>query len=266
MSSSLRTSGLSPLVDLVTRKAKSFVLQLRYLLGDDSPADAYLQQFRRTSTLQAVPGEVGQLIGHGSQTVVVGLRATHRSPSWETDELVLKFEIIPGIIPESRLAAERRNELRAREYLDHFLPATLRIVGHGMDNAPSAMTYQPRVGGKRLRHVSWGELVAHPSVAHQLIRFCDAVDDMAQETGQTPDLCGTFAHFDQLSHRFWRSRNVMVDLGDSRVWLVDTGWKDGEESVRQGPLFSRVRTWFRLQTMRFFRWRLARKLRTPGRT
>lgn len=248
------------------RKAESFLMQLCYLLGDDSPAHRFLHEFGRTSTVQAVPGQLGELCGHGSQTVVAGFRVAHPSDAWQGDKLVLKFEIIPGIIPQSRLATELRNERHARQYLDAFLPRTLRILGHGMHNAPSALTYQEHVDGKRLRDVTWEELVQHPAAARQLVRFCDAVDRMARQTGQTPDLCGTLAHFDQLSHRFWRSRNIIVDLSDNQVWLVDTGWKDGEESLRHGRLSSRFRTWFRLQTMRSFRRRLARMLNTEGET
>ena len=254
----MRRRPESRAVNWTRRKVETLRMQAAYLLGDDSPAYQFLRRFRGTSTIQAVPGSLGVLRGHGSQTVVVDFNLEHFSSTWQTDKVVLKFERIPGIIPRGRLATERTNELRARRYLDDFLPPTLRILGHGIENRSSAMTYQEKVYGKRLRDVSSSQWRAHPIAARELVRFCDAVDEMARETGQTPDLCGTLAHFDQPSNLFWQSRNIVVDLSAGRVWLVDTGWKEGEESLRHGRLASRFRTWFRLQTMRLFRWRLAR--------
>jgi hypothetical protein len=97
-------------------------------------------------------------------------------------------------------------------------------------------------------------ITSNSALARDLVSFCDAVDAMSQETGRTPDLAGTLPHIDHLSNLFWRSRNVLIDAHSSRVWLVDTGWKGNEESIREGKTRSRLRTWIRLQTMRLFRW------------
>lgn len=242
------------------RKLKTLSMQLRYVLGDDSPAFHFHEQFRRTSLHPPVPGRLGQVRGHGSQTVVADFELSYESPVWRMRQLVLKYERIPGIIPRARLADELRNEKLARCYLGSFMPATLRVVGHGMNNQPSALTYQQRIDGEQLRNVPLRRLLANVEICRQMVAFCDAVMQMAKSTGQTPDLCGTLPRLDHLSNLFWRSRNVLVDFRNNKVWLVDTGWKEGEESLVQGRLRSRIRTRFRLMSLRFYRWRLWRAL------
>lgn len=248
---------------LISRKLHSGQMQLRYLLGDDSPAHSFLRQFRQTATQTPVPGQLGQLRGHGSQTVVVDMNFspdTGCHSVWASGALVLKFERIPGIIPEQRLADERKNELLARQYLNRFMPPTLRVIGHGIENKPSALTYQQRIEGKRLRDISWRNICNNDELAKEVINFCQSVETMSRETGKIPDLAGTLPHADFLSNLFWRSRNILVDLDAGRIWLVDTGWKAGEERLREGSWRGRLRTRFRLYTMRLFHWWILRRL------
>lgn len=235
-------------------------MQLRYLFGDVSPAHRFHGQFNRTSLHSPVPGCLGHVRGHGSQTVVADFELSYDSPAWQSRNLVLKFERIPGIISHARLATELKNEQLARNYLDEFMPPTLRVIGHGINDRPSALTYQRRVDGDQLRNVPLPRLLTNVETAKQMVAFCDAVVQMSEATGQTPDLCGTLLYLDQLSNLFWRSRNVLVDFSNNMVWLVDTGWKDGEESLVRGPLRSRLRTRFRLRSLRYYRWRLRRAL------
>ena len=257
----------SSLARWISRKAQNGAIQLRYLLGDDTPARRFLSQYKETATQQPVSGHLGGLRGHGSQTVVVDFNLAYECSSnspWRGGNLVLKFEAWPGVIPQRRLAAECRNERLARAYLDRFMPTTLRVIGHGLRNEPSAMTYQQRVQGKPLRLVLWSAIASNSVLSRELVEFCDAILTMSRETGRIPDLAGTLPHIDHLSNLFWRSRNIVVDIDSNRVWLVDTGWKDGEESLREGRLRSRLRTWFRLQTMRLFRWRIVRWVEKGG--
>jgi hypothetical protein len=255
----------SKLVQWFQRKVRRGSVEIRYLLGDDTPAQEYRRKFQLTATKQPVPGLVGDLRGHGSQTVVVDfdLRARlNKLSAWDTKAMVLKFEIYPGEISLQRFASENRNERLARTYLDRFMPATLRIIGHGLNDEPSVLTYQKRIEGRALRHVSWREIGVRPSLCKEMIQFCTAVLVMSQETGQIPDIAGTLPRIDHLSNIFRWSRNIVVDLEAEKIWLVDTGWKDGQESLVEGSLRSRWRTRFRLYSLQFFRWRLARILKS----
>ena len=239
-------------------KYKRAMVEIHYLTGSDAPAYEFLEEFKRTSTLLPVRATIGALRGHGTQTIVADLNFNRQEVSCITDTAawVLKFEIYPGTIIHQRLAAENKHEYLARQYLNSFMPKTLRIIGHGLHNHPSALTFQQRVTGIPLRSVSWRSIARNPILCNELLRFCDAVLKMADETGQVPDLAGTLPRIDHLSNIFWRSRNILIDTMSLRVWLVDTGWKDGEESLKEGKLRSRARTWFRLFTLRFFRFRL----------
>jgi GT2 family glycosyltransferase len=237
------------------------VVQLRFMAGDADPALGYLERFRRTAGRQPVSAQVGDLRGYSSQTAVADLHLLTPLPvasPWAGEDLVVKFELYPSHILHERLAAERRNELLARRYLDRFMPATLRVIGHGLDGLSSALVYQPRVSGKLLRQTSWHEIRDNPRLQRNLLEFCDCVWQMAQEVGRIPDIAGTLPRIDHLSNFFWRSRNVMVDPAAGDVWLVDTGWKEGQELLHGGPWRPRLRTRFRLWTLRLLRWRVAR--------
>ena len=236
------------------------VVQLRFMAGDADPARGYLERFRRTAGRQPVSAQVGDLRGYSSQTAVADLRLLTPLPStspWAGGNLVVKFELYPGHISHERLAAERRNELLARRYLDRFMPATLRVIGQGLDDQPSALVYQPRVSGQLLRQTSWREIRDNPRLQRNLIEFCDRVWQMAHETGSIPDIAGTLPRIDHLTNFFWRSRNAMVDPAAGDVWLVDTGWKEGRELLHAGPWRPQLRTRFRLWTLRLLRWRIA---------
>lgn len=252
------------LIQRLQRKIRRGSVEIRYLFGDDAPAHKYYRHFKLTATKQPVPGLVGPLRGHGSQTVVVDFDLISKltKPSrWGSGNLVLKFEIYPGDISFQRFVSENQKERLARTYLDQFMPATLRVIGHGLNNEPSILTYQKRVAGRTLRNVSWREISTRPSLCEELIQFCDAVLVMSQKTRQIPDIAGTLPRVDHLSNIFRLSRNIVVDLRAEKVWLVDTGWKDGQESLIEGSLRSRWRTRFRLYSMQLYRWRLNRKLK-----
>lgn len=237
--------------------------QIKYLLGDDSPAWEFLEQFRQTATQQPVVGRLGELRGYSSMTVVADYDIPVQAGESSTEEYaawVVKFETRPGKFTCQRLVMEYRHECLARVYLDRFIPKTLRVIGHGLRNEASVLVYQQRAPGKQLRQISWREIAENPRLCVNLLEFCDGVLQMSRETGQVPDLSGTLPRVDHFSNIFWLSRNIVVDPLSAAVWLVDVGGKKGEESLRGGPLRSRLRTWFRLQTMRFFRWRVARFL------
>lgn len=237
------------------------VVQLRFQAGDAGPAQRYLEIFRRTATLQPVKGKLGSLRGYSSQTAVADFDLATPIDSdspWGDGRLVVKFEIYPGHIPAERLAMERRNEMLARRYLAEFMPVTLRVLGNGLENQTSALVYQRRVTGKLLRRTSWREIRESPLLQARLTEFCERVLQMAQELGRIPDIAGTLPRIDHFTNIFWRSRNIMVDPPTGQVWLVDTGWKDGQELLREGALRQRLRTRFRLMTLRYFCWRIRR--------
>ncbi len=216
----------------------------------------FLEEFRCSANGMPVHGKVGLLRGYSSQTVVADLDWQNDCDGtpWGDGSLVVKFEIYPGQISRERLTAELCSEQFARRYLDRFMPMTLRIIGHGMRNAPSALVYQTRVPGKLLRKVSEREIRSNPRLRANLIEFCDRVWAMGKETGRIPDIAGTLPRVDHLTNFFWWSRNVMVDSATGGVWLVDTGWKAGQEQLTSGPLRPRLRTWVRLLSLRLFRW------------
>jgi hypothetical protein len=249
------------LLDAVQVRLHRAIVQFRFFVGDTRSADHFLELFRRATPCQPVRGTVGKLRGYSSQTAVADFDLA--SPvtdgsSWGDGRLVVKFELYPGHISSERLAMERRNERLARQFLDEFMPVTLRIIGHGIGGRSSALVYQRRVPGKLLRHTSWRELRENAPLQANLVKFCDQVTRMGQELGRIPDLAGTLPHIDHITNLFWRSRNIMVDPPSGQVWLVDTGWKDGQELLSNGPLRQRLRTRFRLATLRFFRWRVMR--------
>ena len=249
------------MIPWLRRKIRRGLVEIRYLLGDDKPAREYLEQFRKSATRLPVSGQLGELRGHGSQTVVVDFDVMdYEGGVWGNGALVLKFEIYPGEIPRQRLSEEYKNECLARIYLDEYMPPTIRFIGHGLQNLSSAITLQKRIEGKMLRDVPWRNLKNNEKLNRELIQFCDAVLAMSKETGQIPDIAGTLPRIDHLSNIFWYSRNIVIETKTDKVWLVDTGWKKGEESLVSGRLRSRLRTWFRLQTLRLFRWRLIRNL------
>jgi|GEM_PF-6868203 len=259
-------SPVAPLLSWLHLKFRRALIEINYLVGNDAPAMRFLDEFSATATKLPIRigGTLGQLRGHGTQTVVVDLSLPSSGIDQADDQVVLKFEIYPGAISLARLAAESRNEKRARQYLDQFMPKTLRVLGHGLRNATSALTLQQRVNGVQLREVTWSAIASSPALCHELIRFCNGVLLMANETGRVPDLAGTLPRVDHLTNIFWRSRNILVDADCCRVWLVDTGWKEGEESLREGKLRSRLRTRFRLATLRSFRRLLLRWLQAEA--
>lgn len=240
-------------------------MEIHYLAGSDAPAQAFLREFGRTATRLPFAGNIGSLVGHGTQTVVASLVGPSGARSIEaSDGWVVKFEIYPGTISLSRLVSENSNEMLARRYLDRFMPPTLRIVGHGLGNRPSALVLQQRVRGLQLRRIPWDRIRQNRRLCSELVDFCDGVIAMARDTQQIPDLAGTLPRVDHLSNLFWRSRNIVIDLPVARVWLVDTGWKDGEECLDRGRLRSRIRARVRLISLCLFRRRLAQVLRGKG--
>jgi N-acetylglucosaminyl-diphospho-decaprenol L-rhamnosyltransferase len=231
-----------------------------YLRGDATPALVYLDALRRDASQLPICGRLGGLRGFSSQTVVtdIDIVPVPPGPLWHDQHLVLKFETNPGEISPGRLAGERRNAMLARSYLDRFMPPTLRVIGHGIAGRASAMTFQQRIDGKLLRKIRWSDICSNPHLQANLIAFCDAVIKMGCETGRIPDIAGTLPRVDHLTNFFWNSRNVMANPASGDVWLVDTGWKEGQELLRGGALRARLRTHVRLYTLRLFRWRLRR--------
>lgn len=252
-----------------TTKSNRAIVQMEFLGGQCGPARRYLEALSRTGNLLPVPGRLGEVRGFSSQTVVADLdlapTPSEKSP-WRDGKLVIKFEIFPNQISAERLAAEARNEMFARKYIDEYMPATLRLIGHGIDCVPSALVYQRRVPGRMLRDISWDEICSNTALQSNIVAFCDQVILMARETGRIPDVAGTLPRVDHLGNFFWNSRNIVADTGSGGVWLVDTGWKDGQELLHTGPLRQRLRTWLRLYTLSFFRWRLVRSLARQTKT
>lgn len=243
------------------RKLRNFGILVGYLLGKDAPAYQYLEEFRQTATWLPIPGTVGGLCGYSSLTVVAGYHlASQVTRGRNMPPIVVKFESHPGKIPFERLADEQKNETLARKYLDRFMPQTHRLIGHGVRNKPSALVYQQRIEGKPLRQVPFRDIRDNAPLLQNLNEFCDAILQMHQEMGQVPDLAGSLPRVDWLTNLFWHSRHVFLDSETNRVWLVDTGFRSGQESTAEGPMVARVRTWIRLQTLKWYQRRLRRRL------
>jgi hypothetical protein len=241
------------------RRAK---VQIKYLMGDGTPAQEFLELFRQTAIHQPLPGKVGKLRGYSSMSVVADYAITNTtlSAKFKKQNWVVKFETQPGRFLFNRLKAENHHEILCRRYLNPYIPKTLRVIGHGLRNKASVLTYQHRVDGLQFRDVRWTEINANPKLCENLLEFCERVLLMCRETGQVPDLCGNLPRLDWFSNIFWLSRNILIDKNTGDVWLVDPGGKEGEESLFSGPLMSKMRTHFRLYTMLFFRWKLSRQI------
>lgn len=249
-------------LDALTRKLRIFGILVGYLLGKDAPAYQYLEEFRQTATQLPIPGTVGGLCGYSSLTVVASYELTSQVIRGRDVQppMVVKFESRPGKIPFERLADEQKNEILTRQYVDRFMPKTYRLIGHGLRNLPSALVYQQRVKGKPLRRVRFRDIRNNLQLLQSLEEFCDAVLRMHRETGQVPDLAGSLPRVDWLTNVFWRSRHIFMDFEANRVWFVDTGFQSGQESTREGPIVARFRTWFRLQTLKWYQRKLRRRL------
>ena len=271
MENELNTTG--PVGQLVSRtktlfrKVRNFGILVGFMFGMDEPARRSLDEFRTTATYLPLPGTVGELRGYSSLTVVADYHLeSHATRDRNVLPMVVKFESRPGKIPFERLADEQKNEDLARRYLDRFMPQTYRLIGHGIRNEPSALVYQQRIEGKPLHQIRFRDIRDNAPLLQNLKEFCDAVLQMHQEMGQVPDLAGSLPRVDWLTNMFWRSRHVFLDFKTNCVWLVDTGFQSGQESTNEGPMVARFRTWLRLQTLRWYRRKLSKRLTALNRS
>lgn len=224
--------------------------------GNLSPFEEALAHFRETATQTPFAASPGRIIGFGWNTIVTTLEKNN-SPV-ETQTLngscptVLKFERFPRG-NHALLTEARRYEEQMEEYLGKFMPPTLMVLGHGIENQPGRLTIQTQVKGKHLRETSPEEIKRNPGLILNLLEFCDGVLEMAEKEGKIPDLTGRLGRLDFLSFVFPFSRNLIVNPESGQVALVDTTAREGEESLIRGSILARLRTKTRLTTLKIFR-------------
>jgi len=137
------------------------------------------------------------------------------------DGWVVKEGIHPKANTFEQLEQDKKDFDVFSDYVGQFLPETHHIQGHGSDGKPCNIVRQREIKGKPLAELSDEEVFGNSEVRSQLREFFEQCGKMWDEIGRVPDICGPEGDkIHGFNPRY--ARNILVEDGTNRVWLVDT--------------------------------------------
>jgi len=136
------------------------------------------------------------------------------------DGWVVKEGIHPEANTFQQLIEDKRDYDLFCEYIPEFLPETQHIRGNTSEGKPGNIIRQKEVKGRPLYELSDEEILGD-TVRPQLINLLAGCTKMWEEKGRIIDLYGPEEQgLKTLNPRY--ARNIMVEEGTNKVWLVDT--------------------------------------------
>jgi len=153
----------------------------------------------------------GEEIARGDEFLVL-----RRNDGWVVKE---------GIHPEANTFRQLKQDKEDFEvfsgYIGQFLPETHHIRGHGSDGGECNIIRQREIKGAPLAELSDEEVFENEEVRSQLREFFEQCSKMWDEIGRVPDIYGPKGDkVKVLNPRY--ARNILVEEGTNKVWLVDT--------------------------------------------
>lgn len=148
------------------------------------------------------------ILSLGSEWVIKKIRPIWQRGNWQ-ERLTQDFQLLD-------------------DYLDKFIPSTTLIICSEDGKTKNLLIAQRRVEGRRLRNLSWEEVLNNGRVVQNLIELGECVKQMYESTGMTPDLHGGTKNFLR-QYDFKYSNNLLV-TAEGQVWWTDVD--------RLGPLWS----------------------------
>ena len=136
------------------------------------------------------------------------------------DGWVVKEGIHPTANTIEQLRQDKEDFEVFSEYIGSFLPETFHIRGHGSDGKPCNIIRQREIKGRPLAKLSDEEILGNSEISSQLREFFEQCGKMWDEIGRVPDICGEGDKIRGLDPRY--ARNILVEDGTNKVWLVDT--------------------------------------------
>lgn len=137
---------------------------------------------------------------------------------------VVKEGIHPTENTFERLKQDKQDYDLMRRHIGKFLPETQHLRGHNAEGKPCNIIRQREIKGRPLFELTEEELM-QDEVRLQLIELFEGCSRMWDGAGQIPDLCGPWKSWlstfkEAYDPRY--ARNIMVEEGSNKVWLVDT--------------------------------------------
>ena len=153
----------------------------------------------------------GEEIGRG-----VEFRVLRHVDGW-----VVKEGIHPEANTFEQLKQDKEDYEVFQKYLAKFLPETQHIRGNNSEGNPVNIIRQREIRGAPLSDLSNAAVFDNKEVRFQLVELMEGCTKMWDEIGRAPDLYGP--QDDKIkvfNPRF--ARNIMLEEGTSKIWLVDT--------------------------------------------
>jgi len=154
------------------------------------------------------------------------------------NQWVLKIGIHPKANSYEQLVQDKKDYDTFSQYIGMFLPPTLHLRANDEHGYVSNMIVQPEIRGSCIAQLADKE-IKRPIIRDQFIKFLKGCQLMWQELGRLPDLYADSPnYFQSLNPRF--SRNLMVEEGSCRLWLVDTSAHPKIFSKRESNIKNRM--------------------------